>query len=89
MSSNPADLALTFVLCVQIGADGYNSPVKTYSKIDTFGWAYDIHGIVASLQIAPEAMGVGMTTAWQRFLPEGPIAFLPVSPPVVLSQRRA
>lgn len=65
---------------VQIGADGANSPVKSYSKIETFGWAYNIHGIVASLEIAPGNLGIGMSTAWQRFLPEGPIAFLPVRP---------
>lgn len=63
----------------QIGADGYNSPVKAYSKIDTFGRAYDTHGVVASLQLAPGASYDGTHTAWQRFLPEGPIAFLPVS----------
>lgn len=64
----------------QIGADGYNSPVKAYSKIDTFGWAYDANGIVATMHIRPEDAigGSGMSTMWQRFLPEGPIAFLPV-----------
>ncbi|KAI5476153.1 ubiquinone biosynthesis monooxygenase COQ6 [Pseudohyphozyma bogoriensis] len=62
-----------------IGADGFNSPVKTYSKIDTFGFAYDIHGVVATLEVSPLNGGEGMTTAWQRFLPEGPIAFLPLS----------
>jgi ubiquinone biosynthesis monooxygenase Coq6 len=64
---------------LQIGADGFNSPVKAYSKIDTFGRAYDTHGIVASLQLAPGATYDATHTAWQRFLPEGPIAFLPVS----------
>ncbi|KAL8279298.1 hypothetical protein RQP46_008335 [Phenoliferia psychrophenolica] len=62
-----------------IGADGFNSPVKAYSKIGTFGWPYPIHGVVASLEVSPADMGEGMSTAWQRFLPEGPIAFLPLS----------
>ncbi|SCV70529.1 BQ2448_1923 [Microbotryum intermedium] len=62
-----------------IGADGFNSPVKTYSNIESFGWAYNNQGLVASLHISPAEMGIGMTTAWQRFLPEGPIAFLPLS----------
>ncbi|GAA5893478.1 hypothetical protein JCM5296_007468 [Sporobolomyces johnsonii] len=62
-----------------IGADGANSPVKSYSKIDTFGWAYDRHGVVASLELDPSNLGEGTTTAWQRFLPEGPVAFLPLS----------
>jgi ubiquinone biosynthesis monooxygenase Coq6 len=64
---------------VQIGADGYNSPVKAYSNIESFGWAYDRNGVVASVQVSPSNGGLGMTTAWQRFLPEGPVAFLPVS----------
>ncbi|SCZ87562.1 BZ3500_MvSof-1268-A1-R1_Chr2-2g05028 [Microbotryum saponariae] len=62
-----------------IGADGFNSPVKAYSHIESFGWAYNNQGLVASLRISPAEMGIGMTTAWQRFLPEGPIAFLPLS----------
>jgi 2-polyprenyl-6-methoxyphenol hydroxylase-like FAD-dependent oxidoreductase len=62
----------------QIGADGYNSPVRTYSSIGTFGWAYNANGVVASVRVAEENRGDGMTTAWQRFLPQGPIAFLPV-----------
>ncbi|BGP41351.1 Putative ubiquinone biosynthesis monooxygenase [Rhodotorula kratochvilovae] len=62
-----------------IGADGANSPVKSFSKIDTFGWAYDRHGIVATLAVDPLIPGEGMSTGWQRFLPEGPIAFLPLS----------
>ncbi|GAA6010759.1 hypothetical protein JCM10207_005828 [Rhodosporidiobolus poonsookiae] len=68
-----------------IGADGYSSPVKAFSSIETFGWAYDRHGVVATLKINPlDAGGVSgleekMRTAWQRFLPTGPIAFLPLS----------
>lgn len=60
-----------------IGADGANSPVKKYSGIDTFGWAYDNHGLVATLKVTPGSARL-MRTAWQRFLPEGPVAFLPV-----------
>ncbi|KWU43732.1 ubiquinone biosynthesis hydrox, partial [Rhodotorula sp. JG-1b] len=62
-----------------IGADGANSPVKAYSNIESFGWAYDRHGVVATLAVDPLVPGQGMNTGWQRFLPEGPIAFLPVS----------
>ncbi|GAA5846425.1 hypothetical protein JCM9279_001371 [Rhodotorula babjevae] len=64
-----------------IGADGANSPVKTFSNIDTFGWAYDRQGVVATVAVDPNPMtvGEGMSTGWQRFLPEGPIAFLPLS----------
>ncbi|GAA5832567.1 hypothetical protein JCM11251_001371 [Rhodosporidiobolus azoricus] len=65
-----------------IGADGASSPVKSYSKIDTFGWQYGRQGVVATLEIEkplPGREGEGMNTAWQRFLPEGPVAFLPLS----------
>ncbi|GAA5890081.1 hypothetical protein JCM6882_009221 [Rhodosporidiobolus microsporus] len=65
-----------------IGADGAASPVKTYSGIDTFGWQYGRHGVVATLEVdapLPGREGEGMNTAWQRFLPEGPVAFLPLS----------
>ncbi|KPV74384.1 uncharacterized protein RHOBADRAFT_5484, partial [Rhodotorula graminis WP1] len=64
-----------------IGADGANSPVKTFSNIDTFGWAYDRQGVVATVAVDPNPLNVGegMSTGWQRFLPEGPVAFLPLS----------
>ncbi|GAA5912582.1 putative N,N-dimethylaniline monooxygenase COQ6 [Sporobolomyces salmoneus] len=62
-----------------IGADGANSPVKTYSDIETFGWKYDRQGVVASLNLDLSEGARGTNTAWQRFLPEGPIAFLPLS----------
>jgi ubiquinone biosynthesis monooxygenase Coq6 len=58
-----------------VGADGFNSPVRTYGKIDTMGWAYDTHAVVATLDVAPTIDNV---TAFQRFLPTGPVAFLPV-----------
>ncbi len=65
----------------QIGADGFNSPVRNYAKIDSFGWSYDTQAIVATLNHAPRGAFQGPnTTAYQRFLPTGPIAFLPLSP---------
>jgi ubiquinone biosynthesis monooxygenase Coq6 len=59
-----------------IGADGVNSPVKLYSDIETFGWNYDRQGLVTSLNLKSSR---GTFTAWQRFLPLGPIALLPLS----------
>jgi ubiquinone biosynthesis monooxygenase Coq6 len=58
-----------------VGADGPNSPVRKYADIDTTGWAYDEHGVVATLQLEPFSDN---RTAWQRFLPSGPVALLPV-----------
>lgn len=67
-----------------VGADGPNSPVRAYSKIESYGWPYDARAIVATLQYAQGVTPFGSprqhTVAYQRFLPTGPIAFLPVSP---------
>ncbi|KAF5383600.1 hypothetical protein D9615_003491 [Tricholomella constricta] len=66
-----------------IGADGFNSPVRSYAQIPSFGWSYDTQGIVATMVHPPRGAFQGPnTTAYQRFLPTGPIAFLPLSPTV-------
>lgn len=59
-----------------IGADGANSPVRTFAGIETRGWDYGRHGVVATLKL--EGGGAGEKTAYQRFLPTGPVALLPV-----------
>ncbi len=75
---------LTFRAHLQVGADGPNSPVRKYARIESYGWAYDTRAIVATLFHAPRLEGLQKpnTTAYQRFLPTGPIAFLPLSPTV-------
>jgi len=66
---------------LQVGADGPNSPVRAFAGITTHGWAYDTHAVVATLSHAPRApFQPPNTIAYQRFLPTGPIAFLPLSP---------
>lgn len=63
-----------------VGADGFNSPVRTYAQIPSFGWSYDTQGIVATMIHPPRgAFERPNTIAYQRFLPSGPIAFLPLS----------
>ncbi|GJJ11441.1 hypothetical protein Clacol_005674 [Clathrus columnatus] len=66
-----------------VGADGFNSPVRSFANISSFGWSYDTQAIVATLshipRITTEYQGPN-TTAYQRFLKTGPIAFLPLSP---------
>lgn len=65
----------------QVGADGPNSPVRAFAGITTHGWAYNTHAVVATLSHAPRAPFQPQNTiAYQRFLPTGPIAFLPLSP---------
>ncbi|KAI0272176.1 hypothetical protein BGY98DRAFT_1002086 [Russula aff. rugulosa BPL654] len=51
-----------------VGADGINSPVRSYSKIDSYGWNYPTSAIVATLQHPP-----------RTFPPNTTIAFLPLS----------
>ncbi|KAF8576470.1 ubiquinone biosynthesis hydrox [Ramaria rubella] len=66
-----------------VGADGFNSPVRAYANISSFGWSYETQAIVATLSHASRTrteFHSPNTTAFQRFLPTGPIAFLPLSP---------
>ncbi|KAI0831854.1 ubiquinone biosynthesis hydrox [Trametes gibbosa] len=63
-----------------VGADGFNSPVRAYANIQSYGWAYDTTAIVATLSHSPRTvLQAPNTVAYQRFLPTGPIAFLPLS----------
>ncbi|TFK51887.1 ubiquinone biosynthesis hydrox [Heliocybe sulcata] len=64
-----------------VGADGFSSPVRSYAEISSYGWSYPTHAIVATLSHPPLSLSPN-TTAYQRFLPTGPIAFLPLSPTV-------
>lgn len=36
-----------------VGADGINSPVRTFAGINTNGWDYNRHGVVATLKLEP------------------------------------
>ena len=57
-----------------VGADGANSWVRDQAGISTTGWAYDQTAVVATIKTSkPHG-----DTAWQRFLPDGPLAFLPM-----------
>ena len=64
---------------VVVGADGPNSPVRHFSGIQSPGHGYETHGLVATLT-HPSSPLYPNNTAFQRFLPTGPIAFLPLSP---------
>ncbi|ORY57491.1 uncharacterized protein BCR38DRAFT_354411 [Pseudomassariella vexata] len=62
-----------------VGADGANSPVRTFAEIKSRGWDYNRHGVVATLQLEDHGWGGdAMKIAYQRFLPTGPIAMLPM-----------
>jgi 2-polyprenylphenol 6-hydroxylase len=58
-----------------VGADGRDSLVRTVLGIGTGGWGYDQRAIVCNVEPAHWHR----ETAWQRFLPTGPLAFLPLA----------
>src|SRR5436305_924773 len=63
-----------------VGADGANSPVRMFAGIKSRGWDYPTHGVVATVQIEGNGWGGNEDkVAFQRFLPTGPVALLPVS----------
>jgi len=59
-----------------IGADGFNSFVRQKASLETVSHDYQQSGVVATLDIEKVHENI---TAWQRFLPTGPIALLPLS----------
>lgn len=58
-----------------VGADGRDSRVRGRVGIATQGWLYDQRAIVANVAVEEWHR----ETAWQRFLPTGPLAFLPLT----------
>jgi len=58
-----------------VAADGGNSPVRRFAGIETQGWDYGQHAVVTHLRPSRPHQ----ETAWQRFLPTGPLALLPLS----------
>ncbi|KAH0544512.1 hypothetical protein FGG08_001411 [Glutinoglossum americanum] len=62
-----------------VGADGANSPVRAFAGIESRGWDYERHGLVATVQLEGEGWGgADEKVAYQRFLPTGPVALLPL-----------
>lgn len=57
-----------------VGADGARSPVRERAGIETKGWGYDQHALMAIVKTEKSHQH----TCWQRFLADGPLAFLPL-----------
>ncbi len=57
-----------------VGTDGITSWVREQAGIDSTGWAYDQSAVVATVKTSQHHQNA----AWQRFLPSGPLAFLPL-----------
>lgn len=58
-----------------VAADGANSRIRQWADFPVREWDYGHHAIVATV----ECELAHRQTAWQRFLPEGPLAFLPLA----------
>ncbi|ARN73691.1 UbiH/UbiF/VisC/COQ6 family ubiquinone biosynthesis hydroxylase [Oceanicoccus sagamiensis] len=58
-----------------VAADGANSNVRSLAAMAMREWDYGHHAIVTTVKTEKPHQ----QTAWQRFLPEGPLAFLPLS----------
>ncbi|KAE8717537.1 putative acireductone dioxygenase [Hibiscus syriacus] len=56
-----------------VGADGGKSRVRELAGIRTTGWNYSQNAIICTVE-----HGVENHCAWQRFLPSGPLALLPI-----------
>ncbi|KAI3900514.1 hypothetical protein MKW92_021787 [Papaver armeniacum] len=59
--------------CLKVGADGGQSRVRESAGIQTTGWKYSQNAVICTVEHTAENQ-----CAWQRFLPSGPIALLPV-----------
>lgn len=58
---------------LQVGADGAKSHVREIAGLKTTGWNYSQSAVLCTVEHTVENH-----CAWQRFLPSGPIALLPI-----------
>jgi 2-octaprenylphenol hydroxylase len=58
-----------------VGADGANSWVRKQVGITSTSWAYHQNAVVCNVSTSESHQN----TCWQQFMPEGPLAFLPLA----------
>lgn len=58
-----------------VGADGSRSSIREQAGLATRGWSYQQQAVVATIKTERHHR----ETAWQRFMPDGPLAFLPLA----------
>nr|POF07477.1 ubiquinone biosynthesis monooxygenase coq6, mitochondrial [Quercus suber] len=64
-----------------VGADGGKLRIRELAGFKTTGWNYSQNAIICTVEHTVEN-----GCAWQRFLPAGPIALLPMGMPVTVSK---
>lgn len=60
-----------------VGADGAKSWVRSVANMDTITWPYHHEALVTNVNVEKSHQ----RTAWQCFLPDGPLALLPLTDP--------
>ncbi len=63
-----------FHCALLLAADGARSPIRESAGIECSTWDYGQNGLVMTVETGSSHEN----TAWQRFLPDGPLAFLPL-----------
>ncbi len=58
-----------------VAAEGADSPLREWAGIDVGGWSYPQRSIVCNVTTEKPHHGI----AYQRFMPAGPLAFLPLA----------
>jgi ubiquinone biosynthesis UbiH/UbiF/VisC/COQ6 family hydroxylase len=58
-----------------VAAEGADSPLREWAGIDAGGWSYPQRSIVCNVTTEKPHRGI----AYQRFMPGGPLAFLPLA----------
>ncbi|XP_063700227.1 ubiquinone biosynthesis monooxygenase COQ6, mitochondrial [Culicoides brevitarsis] len=66
----------TYSADLLIGADGYNSLVRKAIGGSDISLSYEQMGVVATIELSEANDNI---TAWQRFIPTGPVALLPLN----------
>ena len=74
-----------------VAADGGNSKVRNLLGFGNWGWKYEQNAIVATVKLDMDELSMGdeaeetidflsgrLCKTWQRFLPTGPVAILPL-----------